>query len=180
MSSWLSVEVNGNRTLELVADENQFQESSTLDGCYVIKTNLPKDVAGKHIIHDRYKDLALVEHAFKGCKTGFLEIRPLYVRTKESTKGHVAVVMLAYKILRRLRSAWKEFDLTADEGVKQLSTICSMELKVKGEESCLKIPKPLKELEALLKALDISMPRVLPHMEVAVVTRKKLQKQRKA
>ena len=180
MSSWLSVEVNGNRTLELVADENQFQESSTLDGCYVIKTNLLKDVAGKHIIHDRYKDLALVEQAFKGCKTGFLEIRPLYVRTKESTKGHVAVVMLAYKILRRLRSAWKEFDLTADEGVKQLSTICSMELKVKGEGSCLKIPKPRKELEALLKALDISMPRVLPHMEVAVVTRKKLQKQRKA
>ena len=180
MSSWLSVENYGNRTLKLVADEIQFEETSRLDGCYVIKTDLSKEVADKHIVHDRYKDLALVEQAFKGCKTGYLEIRPLYVRTKESTKGHVAVVMLAYKILRRLRSAWKEFDITETEGVKQLSTICSMELKVKGNGTCLKIPKPRKELEELLKALGISIPEALPHREVPVVTRKKLQKNRKA
>ncbi|MGR3177979.1 MAG: IS1634 family transposase [Candidatus Anammoxibacter sp.] len=179
MSSWLKVELAENGSLKLIADENQFEEASTLDGCYVIKTDLSKDVAGKHIIHDRYKDLALVEQAFGNSKTRFLEIRPLFVRTKESTQGHVLVVMLAYKILRRLNTAWKEFDLTAGEGVNQLSTICSMELKIKGGGSCLKIPKPRKELQELLRVLDISMPRVLPHKEVSVVTRKKLQKQRK-
>jgi len=179
ISGWLKVEVDERGNLKLVADETQFEESSMLDGCYVIKTDLSKEEADKHIIHDRYKDLALVEQAFEGCKTGFLEVRPLYVRTKESTKGHVVVVMLAYKVLRMLRAAWKEFDLTAKEGVDQLSTICTMELKVKGEGTCLQIPKPRKELEQLLEVLDVSMPSVLPHREVAVVTRKKLTKQRK-
>lgn len=179
MSAWLKVEIDEKGSLKLVANEDQFEEASMLDGCYVLKTDLSKEEADKHIIHDRYKDLALVEQAFEGCKTGFLEVRPLYVRTKESTKGHVAVVMLAYKILRRLRSAWKGFDLTAQEGVDQLSTICSMELKVRGEGTCLQIPKPRKELEKLLEALDVSIPSVLPHREVPVVTRKKLTKQRK-
>jgi hypothetical protein len=39
-------------------------EEAKLDGCYVIKTDLQKEVANKKIIHDRYKDLALVEWAF--------------------------------------------------------------------------------------------------------------------
>ena len=150
----------------MIANEEQFEEASMLDGCYVLKTDLSREEADKHTVHDRYKDLALVEQAFEGCKTGFLEIRPLYVRTKESTKGHVVVVMLAYKILRRLRAAWKGFDLTVQEGVDQLSTICAMELKVKGKGTCLQIPKPRKELEKLLEVLGVSMPSVLPHREV--------------
>jgi hypothetical protein len=42
----------------------------------------------------------------------------------------VLVVMLAYMIIRKLRSAWHRFDVTVEEGLKQLSTLCSMEIKV--------------------------------------------------
>jgi transposase len=178
INKWLRV-ISQERTLKLEVDEDALQEASRLDGCYVIKTDLPKEVADKQIIHDRYKDLAQVERAFRTFKTDFLEVRPVYVQTEKSTRGHVVVVMLSYMIVRRLRRCWEKFDLTVEEGLKQLSTLCSMEMKVKNQASCLKIPRPREKSRQLLKALDIGMPTVLPHHDVRVVTRKKLTERRK-
>lgn len=178
IDKWLSVR-SRERTLELEVDNEALEEASCLDGCYVIKTDLPQRVADKQIIHDRYKDLTEVERAFRTFKTDFLEVRPVYVQTEKSTRGHVLVVMLAYIIVRILRGAWQEFDLTAEEGLNQLSTLCSMEMKVKNQASCLKIPRPRERSKQLLKALDIRLPVVLPHRKVRVVTRKKLTERRK-
>ena len=178
IDKWLRV-ISQERTLKLEVDNKALEEASRLDGCYVIKTDLPKDVADKQIIHDRYKDLAEVERAFRTFKTDFLEVRPVYVQTEKSTRGHVLVVMLSYMIVRRLRRDWENFDLTVEEGLNQLSTLCSMEMKVKNQGSCLKIPRPREKSRQLLKASDIRMPIVLPHRKVRVVTRKKLMERRK-
>jgi hypothetical protein len=178
IDKWLSVRSH-ERTLQLEVDHKALEEISLLDGCYVIKTDLPREVADKQIIHDRYKDLTEVERAFRTFKTDFLEVRPVYVQTEKSTRGHVLVVMLAYTIVRILRGAWEQFDLTVEEGLKQLSTLCSMEMKVNNQASCLKIPRPREQSGQLLKALDIRMPTVLPHREVRVVTRKKLTERRR-
>ena len=67
-------------------------------------------------------DLALVEKAFHDCKTTVLEVRPVFVRREEGTRGHVLVVMLAYMIIRRLREAWSNMNLTVKEGLSQLAT----------------------------------------------------------
>jgi len=178
MDKWLKVTAE-QRTVQLKIDKEALEEVCLLDGCYVIKTNLPQHAASKEIIHDRYKDLAEVERAFRTCKTDFLEVRPVYVQKEKSTQGHVLVVMLAYMVIRILRLAWGRFDLRVEEGLKQLSTLCSMEMKVKNQGSCLKIPRPREQSRQLLKALDIRMPTVLPHREVRVVTRKKLTERRK-
>ena len=175
---WLSVKAQ-DRQLSLEQDETVLKEETVLDGCYVIKTDLSKEVADKQLIHDRYKDLAEVEKAFRDCKTTLLEIRPVFVRSEKSTRGHVLVVMLAYLIIRKLRESWAAFDMTVEEGLKQLSTLCSMEIKIKDHGSCLKIPRPREKSRELLKALDVRMPMVLPHREVRVVTRKKLPEQRR-
>lgn len=175
---WLKVRRNA-RVLRIEQDDEILKETSSLDGCYVVKTSLPQKAADKQIIHDRYRDLADVEIAFRTCKTTFLEVRPVYVRTKDSTLGHVLVVMLAYMIIRKLRDAWAEFDLTVEEGLKQLLTICSTEMIVKGQDSCLMIPIPREESKELLKAINVRMPLALPHREVRVVTRKKLTGRRK-
>ncbi|MFQ5836114.1 MAG: IS1634 family transposase [bacterium] len=178
IDKWLRV-ISQERTLKLEIDNKAMEETSRLDGCYVIKTDLPKDVADKQIIHDRYKDLTEVERVFRTFKTDFLEVRPVYVQTEKSTRGHVVVVMFSYMIVRMLRRAWEQFDLTVEEGLKQLSTLCSMEMKVENQASCLKIPRPREKSRKLLKALDIRMPIVLPHRDVRVVTRKKLLERRK-
>lgn len=178
IDSWLKVEGKAMRLI-LKEDNEALKEISLLDGCYVIKTDVPKGVVNKEIIHDRYRDLAEVEQAFRTCKTELLEVRPVYVRTEKSTRGHVLIVMLAYLVTRVLSRAWSAFDITVKEGIKQLSTLCTMEMKVKGQISCLKIPNPRPASQDLLNALNIRLPSILPNRKVSVVTRKKLTKQRK-
>ena len=178
IEAWLSVEAEG-RTAKLVVNSSALEEVSRLDGCYVIKTDLPASAASKQVVHDRYKDLAEVERAFRTCKTVHLETRPIHVRTAEHTRGHVLVVMLAYLIRRELSRAWTSLDVTVEEGLHQLQTLCSTLMKVEGGGSCLRIPTPEAGSRALLKALDIGLPDALPHTEVRVVTRKKLPERRK-
>jgi hypothetical protein len=179
IQAWLRVEADG-RTLKLTVNQPVLDEVSRLDGCYVIKTDLPQSAAAKQVVHDRYKDLAQVEQAFRTCKTTHLETRPVYVRTAEHTRGHVLVVMLAYLIRRELSRAWASLDTTVEEGLHQLQTLCSTQLKVDGGGSCLRIPAPHTASCALLTALAISLPEALPHVETHVVTRKKLPERRKA
>ena len=178
IDAWLQVEVQG-RTLKLTVNQPALEEASRLDGCYVIKTDLPQSAASKQVIHDRYKDLAEVEQAFRTCKTAHLEMRPINVRTAEHTRGHVLVVMLAYLIRQELSQAWISLDVTVEEGLHQLQTLCATEMKVEGGGSCLRIPTPNTATAALLKALKISLPEALPHTDTPVVTRKKLPERRK-
>ena len=175
VQSWLSVIPKPeSRTLCLAVDEATLEQASLLDGCYVIKSDLPQAVADKQLIHDRYKELSQVERAFRTCKTGHLELRPIYVQTQSSTRGHVLVVMLAYLVVRELQRGWHAFDVTVPEGLAQLSTLCAMEMKVRGQGTCLRIPTPRQLSQKLLNSLGIQLPSVLPHKEMPVVTRKKL------
>lgn len=178
IDSWLGVQVEG-ESLRLVVDDQKLAEVSRLDGCYVIKTDLPEPMADKQVVHDRYKDLAEVERAFRTSKTDHLQIRPVYVRKEENTRGHVLVVMLAYLVARALRQAWAELDVTVEEGLEQLKTLCSIEIRANNGGTCLRIPEPRATSRALLKALDLHLPEALSHTDVPVVTRKKLPEQRK-
>ena len=177
--SWLMVDCK-ERILSLRNDVEALQEIEKLDGCYAIKTDLLKEQASKHIVHDRYKDLALVEQGFRTSKTAHLEMRPIYVRCEESTRAHVFVVMLAYKIIRELTRCWKEFDLTVEEGLKQLTTLCAQTVTIKDSQTVFNsIPTPNDSLQQLFSAANISIPGALPKRTVRVVTRKKLSDERK-
>ncbi len=68
------------RKIFIEQDENALKKCSKLDGCYVLKTDLPPARADKETIHARYKDLSLVESAFRTRKTVQLEMRPIHVR----------------------------------------------------------------------------------------------------
>ncbi len=178
IDSWLGLQVEKG-SLRLVVDDAKLAEVSRLDGCYVIKTDLPQEAADTETVHDRYKDLAMVEWAFRTSKTAHLEVRPVYVRKEENTRGHVLVVMLAYLVTRELRRAWADLDVTVEEGLEQLKTLCSMEIRTNQGGTCLRIPQPRAASRALLTALDLQLPEALPHTDVPVVTRKKLPERRK-
>lgn len=176
LDKWLSVHADS-RILSLRVDQQKLQDDSFLDGCYVIKTNLLQQSYDKDVVHQRYKDLSFVEHAFRTCKTDYLQMRPVYVRTKESTYGHISVVMFAYIIVHYLDRAWHSFDLTVEEGLEQLKLVCSHEFILNGIPRFLKVPKPQDSARGLLDALDLQLPLYLPAREVNVVTRKKIEKQ---
>jgi hypothetical protein len=101
------------------------------------------------------------------------------VRTAEHSRGHVLVLMIGYLIRRELSRAWTSLDVTVEEGLHQLQTLCSTEIKLNDGGSCLRIPTPVAGCQALLKALDVRLPEALPHTDTRVVTRKKLPARRK-
>ena len=173
ISDWLGVVAEGKR-LELREDAATLAEEAKLDGCYVIKSDLPKEITSQ-VIHDRYKDLAQVEQAFRNCKTGLLEMRPWYVTKEESTRGHALEVMLAYLITHHLQQAWANFNLTVQEGLAQLALICSTKIVIKGQESCHRIPRPGSTGIKLLEAANVHLPQALPDLGARVVSRKQLQ-----
>lgn len=174
INKWLIVE-SRERKLVLEVNTKALEEVSQLDGCYVIKTNVKESPeASSKIIHDRYKDLALVEWAFRTWKVDFLEIRPHYVRKASRTEGHVFVVMLAYKIIRHLAHHWKDIEVTIEEGVKELDSICLNTIQTGGKAPFKIIPQPRPLGEKLLGALNISLPKIIPDHGIIISPRKKL------
>src|SRR5207302_4262381 len=93
------------RSLTLTVKASVQQDEAKLDGCSVLKTDLRPQQAKKELVHDRYQDLAAVEHAFRTCKTAHLEVCPIFLRREERTRAHALVVMLAYQIILYL-AAW--------------------------------------------------------------------------
>ncbi len=69
LSDWVTVKAKDRRVI-IEMDEEYMAEIAELDCCYVIKTDLPVEAADMDTVHGRYKDLALVERAFRNMKTG--------------------------------------------------------------------------------------------------------------
>jgi len=95
----LSTKLEG-RNILLKTDNEKKKKEEELDGCYVVKTDVPEEDLDSQRAHDRYKDLAKIEFAFRTMKTTIENIRPIFVRKEQQTRGHVFVVMLAYMIVK--------------------------------------------------------------------------------
>src|SRR5262245_45288556 len=101
IADWVELTLE-ERSITLTVNASVQQDEAKLDGCYVLKTDLTPQQAHKELVHDRYKDLASVEHAFRTCKTAHLEVRPIFLRREARTRAHAFVVMLAYQIIQYL------------------------------------------------------------------------------
>lgn len=178
LADWCSIAIN-DRSLTLNISEESKREAARLDGCYVLKTDLSSAAAAKEIVHDRYKDLALVEQAFRCSKTAHLEMRPIYLRLAERTRAHALVVMLAYKIIQYLADCWRNFDLTVEEGIRQLATLCLTQVRVNSTPAYNQVPVPRDDIAALLNTAKLSLPKAIKALGVKVSTKKKLQSERK-
>jgi Transposase DDE domain len=177
IADWVELTV-AERTLTLTVQEDAQTEAAKLDGCYVLKTDLTPAQAPKEMVHDRYKDLAAVERAFRTCKTAHLEVRPLFVRREARTRAHAFVVMLAYQIIQYLASCWSPLDITVEEGLHALTTLCLVEVSPKNAPSSHCIPMPRDTIARLLHCADITLPKAFALSGVRVSTKKKLQSER--
>jgi transposase len=167
------------RTFSLAPQTEAWTEAAKLDGCYCLKTDVLPDQATKETIHDRYKDLALVEWAFRTSKTGLLEARPFYVRLETRTRGHLLVVMLAYLLVQELAKCWRDLELTVAEGLDELKSLCTTRVTVKGQSVLHNVPEPRESVQRLLDAAHVTMPKTIADRGVRVSTRKKLVDERK-
>lgn len=178
LEAWISL-TRQERTLLLTQDPAALAQCAQLDGCYVLKTDLAPGAAPKALIHQRYKDLALVEWAFRESKTAHLEMRPLYVRLESRTRGHAFVVMLAYLLIQELARRWRHLNLTVQEGLNQLATLCLTEVHLPDQPVAYQLPTPRESLQALLDAAHIKLPKKIPTPAPAVTTKTHLTERRK-
>jgi len=178
IAKWLKVRVK-KRSFRIEINDIELEEIEKLDGCYTIKTNLSAADASKETIHDRYKSLAEVEWAFRTMKTVLLHIRGIFVRKANRTRAHVFSIMLAYMIAFELRRLWRDIEITIEEGIRELSSLCATEVVI-GNLSIQTIPTPRENGQMLLEKANIALPDAIPNRKATVFTRKKLVEERRS
>jgi len=122
LQGWVQVALAG-RQVVWTEDAAARQKQAQLDGCYVIESDLPKEVANPQQVHDRYLDLTKVERDFRTLKTGLLELRPIFLRKEGRTRGHALVCLLALKLARELDRRLAPLGLTVEDGLEQLKAV---------------------------------------------------------
>ena len=177
IAAWISVQAE-ERELRLVVDEAALAQARRLDGCYVIKTDLLAAWATAQVVHDRYKDLTLVEQNFRTSKTVELELRPVHVRLEASTRGQALVVMLAHRLIQELQHCWAGENLTVEEGLKQLGSLCVTEVIVNGVVQDQLLPEPRPQVKKLLALARVELPKKLRYTGRIVPTKKNLKQSR--
>lgn len=175
---WTAITHQG-RQVSLVLDEDLLAQTAKLDGCYVIKTDLSAKQADAETVHGRYKSLSEVEWAFRTMKTVLLEMRGIFVRKAERTRAHVFIIMLAYMLAYELRRLWRDVEMTVEEGLADLATLCSTEVLI-GNISVQTIPEPRASARELLEKANVTLPETIPSRGAHVVTRKKLVSERRS
>ncbi len=178
IDKWTSIRSKG-RIFSVEINDIELSGIEKLDGCYTIKTNLSATDASKKTIHDRYKSLSEVEWAFRTMKTTLLHIRGIYVRKGNRTRAHVFAIMLAYMIAYELRRLWRDLDVTIEEGIAELSSLCAIEVAI-GNLSIQTVPIPRENIKLLLEKADITLPDAIPCSKESVFTRKKLVEERRS
>jgi transposase len=169
LSAFVTLSLEG-RQLKLQIDESQQAEAGLLDGCYVLETDVAQDKLDANTIDQRYRDLQKVERDFRTMKTTLLEIRPIFVRKKSRTQGHVVVALLALKLARELERGLKatfgmiaegDAALTVEDALHALSRLCFQRHQT-GDQDFLTLPQPDPKQERILNAIDVKAPSIAP------------------
>jgi transposase len=72
------------------------EQEKLFDGCYIISATVPKEQMNQDEVVGTYKNLSVVEQAFRNLKTVSLEIRPVYHKKDERICSHVFLCVLAF------------------------------------------------------------------------------------
>lgn len=151
----ITIEKKG-RKFNVNIDESEKEKQAELDGCYVVKTEVPKEKLSTQIAHDRYKDLGLVEYAFRTMKTTIEELRPIFVRKEDRTRGHVFVVMLAYMVTKYISDKIQHLEYTRKFAIESLDKIQYIEYVFKENIIKTKPSKLPQHTCQILEALELT------------------------
>src|SRR5271168_419629 len=92
-------------SFDFTRDDAAIAAEAALDGIYVVRTNLSAEQSDAASTVRAYKNLAVVERAFRSLKTVDLELRPVYHWTAPRVRAHVLLCMLAYYLEWHMRQS---------------------------------------------------------------------------
>jgi len=168
VGGFVEVKMEG-REVKVEIDEAGKEADGALDGCYVLETDVAREVMGAKDVRDRYMDLQEVERDFRTLKTTLLEVRPIFVRKEERTRAHVFIAMLALKVVREMRRCLvREYGTTDDDklavtvedALSALGRLCLETCEMEDGSAYTRLPRPDAEQMRILKALGTPLPRM--------------------
>ena len=143
-------------------NQQKVSKEQLLDGCYIVRTDVPGESMNTDEVVAGHKALGGVERAFRSLKTALLEMRPVYHKKDERIKAHVFMCMLAYYLqwhlvdrLRPLFEADGQGDQrrwTVENVIERLAAIRSNRVEANGVqfEQITELDMDQKEIVRLL------------------------------
>jgi len=98
-------------------NRDKVKEEAALDGIYIVRTSLSKEIMDTDETVRSYKLLSQAERAFRSFKTVDLMVRPIRHRLEDRVRAHIFLCMLAYYVQWHMMEAWRPL-LYADEDQK--------------------------------------------------------------
>jgi transposase len=134
MKKYYEIEITNDK-FRITFNNEKFTQDLLLAGKYIVGTSVKQKQ-----VRENYKALSNVEHAFRDFKSDNIQIRPVYHRNENQTRGHVLISMFAYAIIKEMENkifpfmkSWnksKKRQLAFDDILEELQGIKKCEMKV--------------------------------------------------
>jgi transposase len=147
-------------------DQKAVKDEEVWDGCYVIRSDVPKEELAAAQTVAGYKKLELVEQAFRQIKTVQLEVRPVYHKLDRRIRSHVFLCMLAYYLQWHMKQ--RLAPLFAQDGreknrrwsfanvLERLKAIRQQRVRLNGIEFN-QITSPYQDQQKILELLKVKL-----------------------
>ena len=86
--------------------------------------------------------------------------------------------MLAHRLIQELQQCWGTENLTVQEGLHELGSLCVTEVVVNGAVKDQLVPEGRAQVKRLLQLAKVQMPKKLRYTGSTVATRKQLKESR--
>jgi transposase len=116
-------------------NEEKISQEQQLDGCYIIRTDLPEGTMNTGEVVASYKDLGNIERAFRNMKTVTLEMRPVHHKTDARIESHLFICMLAYYVQWHMHKAFEPIYEADGQGAERSVTFRNLVEKLKSIRS---------------------------------------------
>jgi hypothetical protein len=93
-------------------DQTRIHAEATLDGIYVIRTDVPTTTLDTASVVVAYKNLSRLERDWRNIKTDDLDLRPIHHYLTGRVEAHLLICMLAQYLVWHLRRAWAPLTYT--------------------------------------------------------------------
>ena len=149
-------------------NEEKVRQDQLLDGCYIIRTDVPAKTLDKDEVVQGYRNLQKVEKAFRNLKTVSIELRPIYHKTDERLKSHIFISALAYYIqwnaIQRLKPLFDQDGKFKDKRwtfgmiIERLKSMRITEVLINGVLIKKEVSMPDEQQQQILDLLGIKLP----------------------
>jgi len=149
---------------------------AALDGIYIVRTSVPAEQLSSEEAVRWYKQLAVVERAFRSIKTVDLKVRPINHHKANRVRAHVFLCMLAYYVEWHMRQALAPVLFDDDDPAAAESNRSSVVAPAQPSESAEQKSRtkrthdgaPVHSFQSLLSDLaTIAKNRIAPRIEGA-------------